>query len=335
MKSLEPNVLADSKYWLKHVFFPFTGRGSTPPAQILLKDGYFARDIDDLKAGCIELYKEITERKWKDLDSVLNNFSDYYFENANASNPQKIKMSGTFVANALAWMCKVNEIEWNDFSHTSYELAEFKKTILGKALWNFECFASQYVKAMTSNNDTQPKQPKQSTKPNTKSSGGTNSWKARGPLSAQVRDIISQPGVKEYVTTSVVYTVEDIYTKGKKTRAFIRPLKPTAAINGTNKVYVGNSNNYDDCTCYFDSAIFAQEFLAKIEASGVYSGTLSVEKNKVDSNGYFMVNTELGKCLIRAFNLNEEVEEVLEENLEFSSEEKANDAFEKLYSMLD
>ena len=136
-------------------------------------------------------------------------------------------------------------------------------------------------------------------------------------------------------TTSVVYTVEDIYTKGKKTRAFIRPLKPTAAINGTNKVYIGNSNNYDDCTCYFDTAIFAQEFLNKIEASGAYSGTLSVEKNKVDSNGYFMVNTELGKCLIRAFNLNEEVEEVLEENLEFSAEEKANDAFEKLYSMLD
>lgn len=335
MKSLEPNVLADSKYWLKHVFFPFAGRGSTPPTHILLKDGYFAHDTDELKAGCKALYEEITERKWKDLDGILNTFSKYYFENENSINAQKIKMSETFVANALAWMCKVNEIEWNDFSHSPYELADFKKTILGKALWNFECFASQYVKAMNSDNINQPKQPKQSTKSTTKSNSGTNSWKARGPLSAQVRDIVSQPGNKEYVNASVIYTIDDIYIKGKKTRAFIRPLKPAAAINGTNKVYIGNSNNYDDCTCYFDSRAAAQEFLDKIEASGAYSGTLSIEKNKVDSNGYFIVNTELGKCLIRAFNLNEEVEEVLEENLEFSSEEKANDAFEKLYSMLD
>lgn len=344
MKSLEPEILEASKYWLKHVFFPFAGRGSVKACEIRDKIGFYIDDTSEISIACKELYAEITDRQWKDLDATLAKLSKYSFECSKLEGRVKntlINMSVKFVTEALAWMCRVNEIEWNDLTHTKYELEYFKKTDLGKALWGFECFLSQYMKntsAPIQSTKNQTNTASAKTAKNTatsKTNGGTNSWKARGPLSSQVRDIVSIPGNKEYVQTNMVYTIDDIYATGKKTRAFIRPLKPTGAINGTNKVYIGNSNNYEDCTCYFDSKVEAKEFLDKIEAAGTYNGTLNIENNKVDKNGYFVVNTELGKCLIRAFNLNEEVEEVLDEDLEFSFEDKAKHAFDKFYSFLD
>ena len=209
MKSLDSKTLEISKYWLKHVFFPFAGRGSIKPCQVYYKDGYSVYDTTDVTTGCKALYEEITERKWKDLESILNKLSEYYFNYTDSiSKSSNIKMSPTFVTNALAWMCKVKEIDWNDFSHTKQELDYFKRTSLGKALWNFECFTSQYVKAASTPENTQQTTSQKAVKNNvnktSNGNNGNNSWKARGPLSSQVRDIVSVPGNKEYVNYSII-----------------------------------------------------------------------------------------------------------------------------------
>lgn len=342
MKSLKPEILEASKYWLKHVFFPLAEKGSVrTPCTIYYKDGTTAYDTSEVSIACKELFAEATDRAWKDLDATLMTLSNYSFNCPKLVGVVKntfINMSASFVSEAIAWMCRVNDIAWDDLSHSKYELDYFKKTELGKALWGFECFASQYIKASASGTTNKPRQNTTTngqTANATSKSSGSNSWKARGPLSSQVRDLVSQPGVKEFVSTGVVYTIDDTSKAGKKFRVFIRPLKPAGAINGTNKVFIGNSNNYEDCTCIFDNREKAREFLDKIEASGAYQGTLSIERNKVDANGYFEVGTELGKCLIRAFNLNEAVEDILEESLEFSPEEKFASAYDKFCSYLD
>lgn len=325
MKSLDPKNLAISKYWLKHVLFPYAGLGSVPPAQILLSDGFFAYDIDKVKICCKELYKEATGRAWEDLDGVLIELAMYYFE----FEGQKIQMKEKFVAEAIAWMCKINQIDWDDKSHSKYELDFFKKTILGKALWSFECFASQYDKAVSSQSASTPKQSTQKTTKST-SVGNPNStstpWKQRGPMSSQIRDLIGQPGVKNVLNTSKIYFIEDINNKkkGKKFIAFTMPTERKGEINGTNKVFLGYCNNYNQPICFFESYDDAANFLNRLNSEFSYPGTLSISSDKTDSNGYFEINTELGKCLIRAFNMNEEIT-----NEEFS------EAFEKYCSYLD
>lgn len=325
MKSLDPKNLAISKYWLKNVFFPYAGLGSVPPAQILLRDGFFAYDVDKVKTCCKALYKEATERAWEDLDVILVELAMYYFE----FEGQNIQMKEKFVAEAIAWMCKINQIDWDDSSRSKYELDFFKKTILGKALWGFECFASQYDKAASSQSTGKIKQSIQNqkaTKSTSVSNPSTTPWKLRGPMSSQIRDLIGQPGVKNVLNTSRIYFIEDIYNKkkGKKFIAFTMPTERKGEINGTNKVFLGYCNNYNQPICFFESYDDAANFLNRLNSEFSYSGTLSISSDKTDKNGYFEINTELGKCLIRAFNMNEEIT-----NEEFS------EAFEKYCSYLD
>jgi len=114
---------------------------------------------------------------------------------------------------------------------------------------------------------------------------------------------------------------------------FVNPLERKGdAGNNVNKVLEGSGNGYTDCACYFNTLAEADEFKKKyvelhgltprklpndevVYDSGKYQG-LHVGKGNLQPNGYFMVDTECGKCYIRANKLNESTEVVEEELVE-------------------
>lgn len=236
-----------------------------------------------------------------------------------------------FICESLAWMCKQCKIYWDDSNRTSYELDFFKKSVFGKKLWEYECFVSQVANNVaakqTTTSSAQPSSKQRASK------SGKGSYQSRGALSAQARDLISAPGDKFYVSNKV-YILRDRNAGGNKvTRAFIRPTNTKGEINGTNKVFVGNNNNFGDCTCTFANLWDAEVFVDKINGTGSYPNKLAIESKNCDSNGYFNIGTEFGPCLIRAFDLNEELfEEISEE--EVDQKELAMQIAEELYTAI-
>lgn len=350
MKTLDPKILERSKGWLRDVFFP-CAKGKSLAAEdpllvTLVTPGDLSSDL--LAAACKTLYRQIVDRKFDDSDVQFEDIMKYVYnyKDQTTKDRTEIQMIPEFVANALAWMCKVNEIYWDDTSTTSYRVDYFKKSYLGKALWDFECFATQYTTSSSGSTTSSTSTSSSTTsststsntpkKPSTSTTSGSGKYKNRGQLSSVARDMISKPGDKFTVKGTDVFFIRDKVTPSKKPiRAYIKPVTPNAEINGTNKVFVGNSNNWGDITCFFETQAEATEFMQKIVNSGAYSGPLDVVSKKAESNGYFAINTNLGKCIIRAFDLNEEVEDVIEESLEISPEEAAKKMFERFYEFLD
>lgn len=340
MKTLDPKILERSKGWLRDVFFPCAKGKSLAEEDPLLVTLATPGDLssDLLAAACKALYRLIVDRKFDDSDVQFEDIMKYVYNYKDQTTEDRIEiqMIPEFVANALAWMCKANEIYWDDTSTTSYRVDYFKKSYLGKALWDFECFATQYMTSLGGSTTPSTSTNRAPKRTSTSTTSGSGKYQNRGQLSSIARDMISKPGDKFTVKGTDVFFIRDTVTPSKKPiRAYIKPVNPNAEINGTNKVFVGNSNNWGDITCFFETQAEATEFMQKIVNSGAYSGPLDVVRKKAESNGYFAINTNLGKCIIRAFDLNEDVENVIEENLEISPEEAAKKMFEKFYEFLD
>lgn len=341
MKTLDPKILERSKGWLRDIFFPCAkGKSLTAedPLLVTLVNPNDNLSSDLLAAACKVLYRLIVDRKFDNSDVQFEDIMKYVYnyKDQTTKDRTELQMIPEFVANALAWMCKVNEIYWDDTSTTSYRVDYFKKSYLGKALWDFECFATQPKTTTSGSTTSSTSNTNTSRKTSTSTTSSSSKYQNRGQLSSVARDMISKPGDKFTVNGPDVFYIRDTVTQSKKPiRAYIKPVNPNAEINGTNKVFVGNSNNWGDVTCFFETQTEATEFMQKIINSGAYSEPLSVVSKKAESNGYFAINTNLGKCIIRAFDLNEEVEDVIEENLEISPEEAARKMFEKFYEFLD
>lgn len=325
MKSLTSDEIRLNTFWLKHVFFRLALDTDATAARV--------SNEDILKKLYYVLYKECEERQFRLLDkelSVLSNTDDVRFEYKDEAGQFRwVKITPKFVVEALAWMCKTVENYWDESKASKYEIEYFKKSIFGKALWEFECFTSQVSQISQVNNDTirydaennpQTVQTRSSSSSSSSHRGSNpnNSFRSRGALSSSATALISKPGVKEILNGSNVWKIVDdgAKVKTKETRVLIRPLNAKYQIGNTNKVFISHSNNFGDMTCFFETRQAAEDFINKVYSSTQYAGKLTPSSKKTDPNGYYRIGTELGECLVRAKDLNEQVwnEDVEQEN---------------------
>jgi uncharacterized protein YerC len=258
-----------------------------------------------------QICTELVEREFKDVDAAIKNISYYGFEPMNGGRYFRYKPEA--IAKAVVYMAECVGLYWDDTIRTPYEITEFKKTLLGEAVYKY----GRYISALSG---------KTAQSSATASTGGAqvapsapqNNYKQSGPQSGNVRDLQGNPGDKVTADTSLIYKI--IADKvGKNTpNVFIKPLSSSGATGNTNKIFISSGNGYTDCTCYFDDPNEAQAFLDKIVAANrvpANINNLRVVKMKADPNGYFLVGTEFGVVAVSAKTLNEALSEGVTEDL--------------------
>lgn len=288
-------------------------------------DIYFSYYKQKPTADASKICDELINRNFVDIDSSIQQLSYYRFFAGFKQGSNNKKYSPEQIAKAIVYNAECLGLYWDDTVRTPYEINEFKKTILGDAVYRYGRVISAIPDKVTrvktgsgnaaGNSGTTTGAPK-------------NDYKQRGPQSGNVRGLLGNPGDKVYADTNISYRIEGDKVKSNTPRVFIKPLNSSGA-DGTssNKIYISSGNGYTDCTCYFDDPNEAQKFLDKIlpdlqklidEKRAISDiANLHVAKVKSDPNGYFLVNTEYGPCAVSAKTLNEalteDVEEVVEE----------------------
>lgn len=217
------------------------------------------------------------------------------------------------IARAIASFCAANEIFWDDVNtrRTTVEMDTYRMGPLGSACWEFNCFLSQQT----------------SKKPAKSSTGGTSKaydYKSSGPKSGLISGLIGKPGEKILIPGTFMFDILCKSTKSKKQFVYIDPIRYRST---ENKVLLGDPSGYSTCKLFFESPIEAEAAIRAIN-DGIDSGKfkvpadlsgfsgLEVMKTKVDSNGYFKVNTEVGPAYIKASKLNEAIDADLAEEVE-------------------
>jgi hypothetical protein len=253
---------------------------------------------------------ELVNRDFANVDAEIHRISAYSCEPLGGGRYFRFKPDA--IAKAVVYMAELVNIYWDDTIRTPYEVDEFKKTLLGEAVFKYGRYISA-VKPAKTTGGTGATAAAGTTAPATKTAP-QNGYKSSGPQSGNVRDLQGNPGDKVTADTSLIYKI--IADKvGKNTpNVFIKPLSAAGATGNTNKIFISSGNGYTDCTCYFDDPNDAQAFLDKIVAANRVPATINnlrVVKMKADPNGYFLVGTEFGVVAVSAKTLNESVTEDL------------------------
>ena len=288
----------------------------------------------DFKQEAIAVCDELVKRDFSNIDSNIRSLSRYGFYTPLTGYSQRAKyLKPEAIAKAIVYMAELLNIYWDDTVRTPYEIDEFKKTLLGSAVYKYGRYISA-IKGRTTRSagagtTRTPGQPPK------------NNYKQSGPQSGNVRDLIGQPGEKVLAEGSFIYKIIGDNPQSKNTpNVFIKPLSSSGATGNTNKIFISSGNGYTDCTCYFDDPNDAQDFLDKIEKAGrvpVNVTNLRVVKNRADGNGYFLVGTEFGTCAISAKTLNEALEDITEErpfSWEAATEGYDKDEVEELHTWM-
>lgn len=293
----------------------------------------YSQFLDASKVICDELVK----RDFTDIDSALHTMHSY---GPVLRNETRFKAEG--YAKAIVYAAELLELYWDDTLKTPYEVDEFKKTLLGEAVYKY----GRYISAIQ---DKPTRAAKSTSKATTAATGSTagsatasapqNGYKSSGPQSGNVRDLQGNPGDKVIADTNLIYKI--IADKiGKNTpNVFIKPLNSSGATGNTNKIFISSGNGYTDCTCYFDDPNDAQTFLDKIIAAGRVPANIQnihVAKMKADPNGYFLVGTEFGVVAVSAKTLNESaaVNEDLSGGWEKATENCTKEELEELHTWM-
>lgn len=292
--------------WLAYIF-TITGYAA-PTTQQMKKWASYCNS--NVKSAAIDIVDEIFSAEFKNIDNAVDRLLDYQ---TTIDGVRRTKNSATF-ASYLANFCAENQFYWDDSIRTPYELDEFKKTYLGKALDDFGCFVSQPPEG------TAPAKSRSSSSsastPRSSGSGPLNNYKSTGPQSGNVRGLIGEP-FKKIQFAGYVFGIEGDNTKAQKVGAFahIKPLSAVGkATDGDNRVFLGSSNGYTDCKVYLEYMADADAFLQKCLAVAPDNiQNLHVTKKHADPNGYYRVNTQFGPVLIAAQKLNEQLTETLED----------------------
>ena len=270
---------------------------------------------------------ELINRDFMDIDQSIKSISAYKFLPSLNTNCNAKTYKPEVIAKAIVYMAECFGLYWDDTIRTPYEIDEFKKTLLGNAVYTY----GRYISAIKGN--SAPRVRTTTSASGNSASAPQNGYKQSGPQSGNVRDLrgldgksAGTPGEKVFADSGVIYKI--IADKvGKNTpNVFIKPLSTSGETSGTNKIFISSGNGYTDCTCYFDDPNDAQAFLDKIIAAGRVPTSITnirVVKMKADSNGYFLVGTEFGVCAISAKTLNEAITEAL------NDESKRNTGWDK------
>lgn len=291
----------------------------------------FKQQVQDLVTCCKKLSQAVILRTvdykiFQSLNATLNFLSAVYFlpdlKLTNSYYP--VRKKPEMLAKYVAYFCVASKAFWDNSATTTYEMDEIAKTTLGKALIDFGCFTSQRAaKAKPATSTTVSGQSgAQST--NT-SNGPANGYKASGPHSADIPNLLSVAGKKEYPTGNLMYCIQANKIGKNTPNAFITPLIATAtgiakvSLQNAEAVKFGSGNGYTDCTCWFEDINLATDFVLKCRSKfGAKFNNINVVKARSDSNGYYAVSTEFGNCFIKAKKLNELLEQ---DNLNGAKEE--------------
>jgi len=275
---------------------------------------------------------ELIKRDFTDINKAIASISRFqFYPNYDGSGRHKT-LKPEIIAKAIVYMAERLGLYWDDTIRTPYEIDEFKKTLLGTAVYTY----SRYISAIK-DKTTKTRTATNAGTPKVASSAPQNGYKSSGPQSGNVRGLIGNPGDKVFADGPVSYKIEGDKVKSNTPRVFIKPLTASGANgNNSNKIYISSGNGYTDCTCYFDDPNDAQSFLDKVltdlqkiiqdKRATTDVANLHVAKVKSDSNGYFLVNTEYGPCAVSAKTLNEAMTEALKE-AEPSGWEKATERY--------
>lgn len=257
----------------------------------------------------IKVCDELINRDFNDIDSSIRMLAGVKFNsNLDTDKGSTKSYNEEGVAKTIVYMAELLNLYWDDTVKTTYEIDEFKKTILGQAVYKYGRVISA-VGASKRGSGTRAASTRTAGQP------PKNNFKQTGPQSGNARDLLDvnggpgKPGQKVDPAGSDVYGIVGDNTNSKNiARVFVKPLAPSGAAGTTNKVLIGSGKGFGDCVCWFEDAGDAQDFLDKINANGRcpanVTGLHIVAKRK-ESNGYFLVGTEFGTVAISAKALNE------------------------------
>jgi hypothetical protein len=294
----------------------------------------FATDICD----------ELVNRNFNNIDNSINRIARYGLRIAGKTKHFKPEQ----IAKCIVYMAEQVQLYWDDTIRTPYEIDEFKKSLLGSAVYTY----GRYISAIP---DKPVRSRAASASSNTGSSTGAtssnngqpkNGYKQSGPQSGNVRDLrgldgvsAGTPGNKVFASASggYIYKIVGDKTGSNTPNVFIKPLSTSGAAGNTNKIFISSGNGYTDCTCYFDDPNDAQVFLDKINQNNrvpVNVNNLRVVKNKADANGYFLVGTEFGVVAISAKTLNEAFMEDLSGGWKKATENYSKEELDELHTWM-
>lgn len=253
---------------------------------------------------------ELVNRDFKNIDTSIREVAACSFQ-ATINGGGWKSFNADKVAKAIVYMAELLNLYWDDTNVTPYEIDEFKKTILGDAVYRY----GRYISAIQD-----PKTKSTSSKNSNAAVQGTsaNSGKPVGPQSANIRDLLDingnpgTPGQKVTASGDVMFKIVGDKGTGKNVpNAFINPLSRSGASGSTNKVKFSSGNGWTDCTCLFDDPNEANDFLDKLlkNDQAAVNANAQIRKIPADSNGYFLVGTEYGRCAISARKMNEALAE--------------------------
>lgn len=319
-------------------------------------DIYFTyyNPVPSTEAG--KICDELVNRDFTDIDSSIKHMANYRFYPSMKDQVKDKRFSQEEIAKAIVYMAERLGLYWDDTIRTPYEIDEFKKTILGAAVYKYERIISA-IKDKTSKTSKSSSKSAASNSATPKATSAASSssvpgFKQQGPKSGEARDLIGldggagKPGEKVYIDPAIGYALA---IRGQKPGvksdycAQIRPLDPRGAVGSTNKVFFSASHGYGSGICYFDEMSDAKSFYDKLVKSGIVpSDVTNVEivKTKIDKNGYFLFGTEFGICAVSASVLNENVNSstVIDEDIgsgwKKATSEYTTEEFDELHSWM-
>ncbi len=268
-----------------------------------------------------DICDELVNRNFNNIDNSIRQISYYGFSMPNGGKTKHLKPEQ--IAKSIVYMAELVQLYWDDTVRTPYEIDEFKKTLLGDAVYAY----GRYISAVP-DKPVRSRASSASSASNTSGTSGAstsnngqpkNGYKQSGAQSGNARDLKGQPGEKVYADTAFIYRIIGDDPKTKNTpNVFVNPLSPSGeARGGTNKIRFSSGNGYSDCTCFFDDPNDANNFLNQVIQNNRVPANVSnprVVKGKADPNGYFIVGTEFGDCAISAKKLNEAFDETTTED---------------------
>ena len=285
-------------------------------------------------------------------DIALGTLTDdgwFWVKAQGAASGKYIKKPQPMLAKYIASFCKSCGIYWDDVNtnKTTAEIAQYKLSLFGGALWDFECFLSQNVKGA---NQAQSQTSQAQSQTQAASGQPKNDYKSQGPQSSKARALIGTPGQKEHPAgdSGKIFTLEFDKKGANVPCLFIDPLGSKGAdgnvMPATNRVLEGSAKGYTDCAVCFNTVTDADAFMqnyVKLHnltqqtdptdgtvtySSQKYAG-LRVRTARLNQNGYYKMGTDCGECYINAVKLNECVDEgdeaMLTEDAKKETEEKA------------
>ena len=269
-------------------------------------------------ASSVEAAKKVCEEiKFRNfdfyaVDAALEKLARLYYTDIHSTTKERM-FNRIQIANMLAAFCAEQEIFWDDVntSRTTVEMDTYRKSALGGACWEFNCFLSQQ-KPVKASSGTSARKPLRA--PRAAGAAPKSGYKSSGPKSGEIKGLIGTPGEKIMLTGKNLVVICCDSSKPKAQYVFVDPLAYRADIN---KVKLGDPSGYSACKLFFDSISTAETAIEGIKRSITIPDHITgftLKKQAADPNGYFKIDTEVGPAYIKASKLNEEIKEEMTED---------------------